>query len=178
MTTITSLLLTACNRKDLPKSYPNPKDFTIVLLKRYSLSATRRSIQHSQAGFEPTEAWVTTYLNLVVRSTSKPPRLGSVPHLWKGNLTDSMGWNTWEVSDIYSDQILFPMIGRRIDPNIRQDSDNASQADRGRLLPTRSFTGRNINLLSSVVSRYWHCSGKMVLSVNRAGFIDRNQKTE
>ena len=28
-----SLLLTACNRKDLPKSYL--KDFTIVILKQY-----------------------------------------------------------------------------------------------------------------------------------------------
>ena len=33
MTTITSLLLTACNRKDLPKSYS--KDFTIVLFQQY-----------------------------------------------------------------------------------------------------------------------------------------------
>ena len=29
-----------------------------------------------QAGFEPTEVRVATYLNLIVRSTSKPPRLG------------------------------------------------------------------------------------------------------
>ena len=43
---------------------------------RQSVSTSERSIYHTQAGFEPTEARVTTYLNLVVRSTSKPPRLG------------------------------------------------------------------------------------------------------
>ena len=45
MTAITSLLLTACNRKDLPKSYP--KDFTIVLLKQYISSRPRNQTPDS-----------------------------------------------------------------------------------------------------------------------------------
>ena len=34
-----------------------------------------------QVWFEPTEARVVTYLNLVVRSTSKPPRLDLLPFI-------------------------------------------------------------------------------------------------
>ena len=67
------------------KHHPN-NIFIIIFFSVYYI-ANNVYVTMPQAGFEPTEARVATYLNMVVRSTSKPPRLGIsqkfiVPTFW------------------------------------------------------------------------------------------------
>ena len=70
------------------KHHPNII-FIIIFFSVYYI-ANKVYVTMPQAGFEPTEARVATYLHLVVRSTSKPPRLGSINYLF--SLKNSRPW--------------------------------------------------------------------------------------